>query len=276
MWECTCKDGAKVWAVQHKSMDKDTFWMFSAAGFGEILDGMAENERMEWRQFPIRVQMIREGEWWRLQEVALKIEGQMPDTSYTPTTVYWKRKAQELARQLINNGNVRCWDTETTGLDAGAEIISMGVVDEDLNAKLKLVLRPKHIERVTATQGVHGISREMLDSSAASTFRGMFDRIGRELHDKVWVGYNLRFDMQMLDQEIERISGLPILPCAVFDVMEMVSWFQCNWDESRGNWKSIKLVEAAEALGVAFEGDAHDAFADALTTMKLVHKMAEI
>lgn len=272
MWECGCKTGEKVWVNKHTDPTKDKFVHFVAADFAPVMLQMAEGQRIEWRQFPIQVEMTKDGDFWRLLAVAPRLEGQSPDVPYVPTLEFWRQKAIYMSKRLITMDSV-CWDTETTGFDAGAEIISFGCVDTEGNES-SLLIRPTNIERVALTNQVHGISREKLRDAQGFDVWGA--QIRFLLTSESWIGYNIRYDIQMLDQECERFGFLPVIPSAVFDVMELVSWYRGKWDATNGRWETCKLTEAAAELGVEFHGEAHDALNDAITTMMLVRKMAGV
>jgi DNA polymerase III epsilon subunit-like protein len=273
MWECQCKTGEKVWVNKHTDPAKDKFVHFVAADFAPVMLAMTEGQRIEWRQFPIQVEMAKDGDFWRLLAVSMRLDGQVPDVPYVPKPEYWQGKAK-LVSLLILSSNVACWDTETTGTDAGAEIISLGCVNANLSQSYSWSLRPTNLKRVALTSKVHQIQPEQV--AQARDFNEAFSEMTFVLHNENWLGYNIKFDIQMLDQECERRDILPVLPKAVFDAMELVAWYRGEWDAANARWKVCKLVEAAEALGVEFHGEAHDALNDAITTMMLVRKMAGV
>lgn len=274
MWTCQCKDGAKVWVNKHTDPAKDKFVYFVAAGFEPVMAAMTEGQRIEWRQFPIQVEMTKDGDFWRLLAVAERAQGQTFDVPYAPSRAYWQQKAIEQCQIVVYNDPVS-WDTETTGYDGEAEIISIGAVDEKLSPVLNYRICPRNLDRVALTQHVHQIGQGQLLGEAAS-FPFLYVSIGGMLNQQLWVGYNIKFDIQMLDQECDRNGLSPILPLGVFDVMELVAWYRGEWDEANARWKVCKLTEAAEALGVEYHGEAHDALNDAITTMMLVRKMAGV
>ena len=278
MWECQCKTGEKLWVNKHTDPAKDKFVHFVAADFAPVMLAMTEGQRIEWRNFPVQVEMTKDGDFWRLLAVAPRLEGQSPDVPYVPNADYWRGKARNICWTLIDRNDeedaIVCWDTETTGFDGNAEIISFGAVNSHLGASSSLLIRPSHLDRVTLTSSVHGITREQLES--AEDFSSVFNEILFLLGLETWLGYNIRYDIQMLDQECER-HGLPsVVPAGVFDVMELVAWYRGKWDVANGRWETCKLTEAAAELGVEFHGEAHDALNDAITTMMLVRKMAGV
>lgn len=271
MWECQAKTGEKVWVNKHTDPTKDKFVHFVAADFGTVMLAMTEGQRIEWRQFPIQVEMTKDGDFWRLLAVAPRLEGQLPDVPYVPRVEYWRQKSMDLCIWLTG-GDVVCWDTETTGYDADAEIISFGCVNQDLTTESRIPICPTRLDRVALTQPVHGILPEQI--RLAQTFNSADPEIRFLLGGEIWLGYNIKFDIQMLDQECERHGMYPITPSGVFDVMEIVSWYRGKWDAANARWETCKLTEAAAELGVEFHGEAHDALNDAITTMMLVRKMA--
>lgn len=278
MWECQCKTGEKVWVNKHTDPAKDKFAYFVATEFAPVMLTMTEGQRIEWRQFPIQVEMTKDGDFWRLLAVAPRAAGQLPDVPYVPTLEFWKNKARLQCENVLSAGRatdyIRCWDTETTGFDAEAEIISFGCVNQDLDVVANYLMCPTNLSRIDLTRHVHGITPDQFERDV--NFDDYYRSIFGHLADAIWLGYNIKFDIQMLDQECECYGVAPITPLAVIDVMEIVSWYLGKWDAANARWETCKLTEAAAELGVEVHGAAHDALNDAITTMMLVRKMAGV
>ena len=166
------------------------------------------------------------------------------------------------------------WDTETDSPDpTDAHIVTacigLGEPDERIWTTRTWLLRPDRPIPAEAT-AVHGITTEH------ATEHGM-DRVQAigEIRDTLadrWaegvpvVGHNAPFDCTVLDRELRR-NGLPALVVAgpVLDTLVLFRRF----DHSTG---SRTLEQLAHRNGIRFP--AHDAEADALTALRLLHILA--
>lgn len=167
------------------------------------------------------------------------------------------------------------WDTETDSPDpTDAHIVTacigLGEPDERIWTTRTWLLRPDRPIPAEAT-AVHGITTEH------ATEHGM-DRVQAigEIRDTLadrWaegvpvVGHNAPFDCTVLDRELRR-NGLPALVVAgpVLDTLCLYRRF--DW---RTGGRS--LTKLAARHGITFP--AHDAEADALASLRLLHILAD-
>lgn len=173
------------------------------------------------------------------------------------------------ARELLE-GEFVVFDTETTGIDESDEIIQIGVVDHTGAVVLDQFIKPTQPIRNTRH---HGITDEMVQD--APGFPEVYEQIRTALEGKRAVAYNYEYDRRMLDQ-VCRKHGLPLLDwqpgehCA----MHQYAAFHGEWNDYHGNYRWKKLAEAVAALGLTFEGDAHNAAVDARATLAVIRKIA--
>jgi DNA polymerase III subunit epsilon len=164
------------------------------------------------------------------------------------------------------------FDTETTGTDAGAEIISIAILDYNGNTWLNSLVRPLNMEAVNATTEVHGLTPAQLEN--APTFVDLFPELERIMSDRLWCAYNADFDVQMIDQNCMMRHLPAIINRGVHDALTYYSQYAGLWLPESERWQKIKLAEAAQACGIVVE-ESHDALADTQTLFKLVEHMAE-
>lgn len=187
-------------------------------------------------------------------------------SSWTATADGLTRQArrQPSARPVL--GEPACparGDVETTGLDAGDRIISVGFVKvlrgKTLDTWSSLVNpRGKFISR--GAEEVHGLVDS--DLTDAPTFDSLRDSIGRWLQpDVIFVGHNLGFDFSMLRREFEA-SGSPLTTLTGLDTMTLAA--AAGIAAGR-----ISLSELLERLGLANSAE-HTAVGDALATAQAV------
>lgn len=161
-------------------------------------------------------------------------------------------------------------DTETTGLGADAEIVSIGIVDQDGLLIFSSLVKPKRSIPRSATK-IHGITNAMVEH--APSWADIQDIILMCIADKVLVIYNAAFDLDMLDGERGEVGGFHYSKtrktvCA----MEQYAYEYGAWSEWHQSYTWCKLTTAAARFGIDITG-AHGSLADARMTAKLVQAM---
>lgn len=162
---------------------------------------------------------------------------------------------------------VICFDTETTGLDAGGrdEILQLSIVDGTGAVLFSDYVRPEHRQRWPKAQEVNGITPAMVRgkrtmSELLPELDGIFSRA------RVLVAYNLEFDLRFLEA-----AGVRVPTCLHFDVMKEFAPVAGKWDERHGDWRWVKLGQCARHYGYRF--DAHDALEDIKATLHCFNAM---
>ncbi len=164
-----------------------------------------------------------------------------------------------------------CLDTETTGLDPRKdEILELAIVDGDGNKLLHKRYRPTRNVKWPQAQAVHGISPE--DVKDCQTIDEDREEILGYLNaaDLV-VGYNLRFDLNMLWG-----AGIYRPDVRFYDVMPVFAKIYGKWNPYHRNYRWQKLVTAAAYYNYKWEGKAHGAWADALATLFVYGKVKDV
>lgn len=105
-------------------------------------------------------------------------------------------------------------DVETTGIHASScrvcEVALLNVINFEEKAALSHLINPQCKMPLSAQQ-VHGISDEMLEKAPA--FSEVSPALLSLLENSVVVGHNVRFDIDFLNNELNRIGlKLPNLP----------------------------------------------------------------
>lgn len=158
-------------------------------------------------------------------------------------------------------------DTETSGLDADAEIIEISVVDVDGVVLLDTLVKPAWPVPSEAT-AIHGITDAMLAS--APTWAEVGPVVAQLLQGRAVVAHNAGFDARMLAQANARCQVAPA---------DGVRW-ECTLalltDVNDGRWPSLAvamdLAGAVPPDGSA--GQPHRAAYDALCCRAIVHNLA--
>lgn len=272
MWRCQTEDGKNV-NVFADDYGKDPF---GKVGYGE-LSAMQIGEVLHWSNCPINVILVQNGQWYNLKAIEARPDGVSPDPELTSSINIPRLSAIQQAQYLmqIEGTDVVVWDSETTGLGDSDEIVSIAAVTlsggEIVFDEGNIFICPMPPEKVDKAAHIHGITSEFLQGKPH--FVNVYERLRNALHGKIWVAYNVSFDWRMLDLMCARYNCDPIVPAIVIDAMDIVTRYNSDWTTGRANASKIKLVDAAELLGVIVQ-DAHNALGDCVMTRLVIDSIA--
>lgn len=266
MWACICADNTKVNFFPNSDPAKSGLQLFLNAGYKECL-AMAVDDVLSWRKHPIKVLLAKDREYYDVRAVDERPADAVADVPYKPDLAWFRKKAIAEARLLLSHGTV-FFDTETTGTDHLAEIISLSfLIHGDKPDSCSILIKPNDLDAVAGTTHVHGITADMLADK--HTFAELHTRLFVRFDGEMWCAYNIAFDARMLDQACMACGGPAFVPAGVHDAMLMWSQFTGLWDAEGQRWKQIKLEEACKEAGIVLD-NAHDAEADMLALYELV------
>lgn len=126
-------------------------------------------------------------------------------------------------------------------------------------------------------ENVHGISLKMVENEPVFAEKANeIERLFKKYKNPI--AYNTPFDGKMLGIEFNR-AGLKLYfdlentnLCAMHRSAEI---FQ-EWNDYRNSYKWQKLAEMGKFLKLEWQGIAHDASADVLMTIDVIHAIAEL
>ena len=158
-------------------------------------------------------------------------------------------------------------DTETTGfsVENGDELLQVSMIDTQGNVLYNEYVRPTKNSSWEDAQAVNGITPEMV--AGCQTIEEQMPKINAILSraSKI-IGYNTPFDVGFL-----RAAGAELpKDCEKYDVMAEFSTKHGVWDDVRGRYKWIKLVECAEHYGYDWSSHpeaAHNSLGDCYATL---------
>jgi DNA polymerase-3 subunit epsilon len=182
-----------------------------------------------------------------------------------------QQRVMNIARQKIQEKAVYL-DTETTGLNKTAEIVEIGVVGPDGETLIEVFVRPSMPIPPEATQ-LHGITNDIVQKALAwpSVWAGV-----RALIINRPVGiYNAEFDLQMMQQSMERYRLNWRENLQTFDIMQLYSEYRGEWNPSRRSFRRFKLEEAGRQLEIPIP-NSHRAVEDARLARAVLHRLAGI
>jgi len=179
-----------------------------------------------------------------------------------------RQAAIDWARSAVSDPDTLYLDTETTGLDAHAEVVEISVVDSDGAVLLDTLVRPQSTIPPDA-EAVHGISNAM--ASTAPEWPQVYDELVWIIGRRRVVVYNADFDYRLVTQMNDRHRirhTLPEWQCA----MRQFSGYSGQWHARYGNYRWHRLDHAVTVFG--HQPGGHRALGDALACRLVVQGMA--
>ena len=167
------------------------------------------------------------------------------------------------ARELFRRDDWVLFDTETTGLDGGAEIIDLALLDRDGVVLFDTLLRPQRPIPPVVSR-VHGLHDHHV--RGAPTCPAIWPQLRPLLHGRTIIAYNVSFDARLLRQTAAR-HGVPLV---IHDQDSVVRRYAA-WRATSGR-ATLRLERACQAHGIPVGG--HRAAADCRATLALLRVMA--
>jgi|GEM_PF-2671211 len=176
-----------------------------------------------------------------------------------------RSSAMSRIRSLLASDNCVIIDTETTGIPRGGEqpyITELSAIDLEGRTLFSSLLNipvpvPQIITQIT------GIDDSMLKGKPS--FDAVYEDISEILRGRTVLGWNVAFDIQMLQIECDRLGyRTPIEGCT--DVMAL-------YGIATAGKKWCKLAKAAEELGIESEQE-HRSLGDCLMTLQVMKDFA--
>lgn len=176
------------------------------------------------------------------------------------------------ARQLIAYKPLYL-DTETTGLGSQAEIIEIGIIDDQGAVLFDSLVHPfGAIERDAFN--VHGITQEMVAN--APPWSEVWPPVETLLEGRLVGIYNREFDLRLMKQSHQR-SWMPwrLEGENFFCIMELYARYRGEWNPRRNNYRFHSLEMAGKLSGIPLP-NSHRAVDDARLARALLYFMAGI
>lgn len=169
------------------------------------------------------------------------------------------------AYDLLGRTDWAILDTETTGLDATAQVIQVAVVGPGGSTLLDTLVRP-HGRIPPEAIAVHGITDDLV--ATAPTYPEVHVRLQEVLRGRIAICYNAAFDSRMLRQTAFRNEVSPLAnpwSCA------MLMYAQYVGQRSRRGYgyRWLPLPRGPE-----YPSAKHQAIDDCLATLAVIQRMA--
>ncbi len=159
-------------------------------------------------------------------------------------------------------------DTETTGTRDIDVIVEIAIVDKQGPILFNSLINPKRRIPKRATEK-HGITNDIVTD--APVWKDVWPTIETLLSNKVICGYNIDFDMRLLQQTVKRAKlnwtlGRAKTAC----IMKLFAWWYGEKDTYYNDYR-WKTLEFAQKFCQLSTGTHHRALDDTLLTLSLLH-----
>jgi DNA polymerase III epsilon subunit-like protein len=182
-----------------------------------------------------------------------------------------RREAIHEAQRLLQARPVYL-DTETTGTGPSAEVIEVGVVDDQGEMLYSSLVRPRGPIEPEAMR-VHNITPDLV--ADAPGWSEIWPELREVLHGQQVGAYNSDFDLRLIKQSLTRAwLRWDLEDHSFFCIMKLYARFTGEWDSKRGSYRWHSLDSAGRQAGIPL-GNTHRALDDARLARALLHYMAE-
>lgn len=197
--------------------------------------------------------------------IDLKPDTAEDDMPYPPEN---ETNVIEWADRLLSGGDVVVVDFETSDLD-GYPIEAAVIAQDGTELFNRRIKPPEGLKIAAEAQQVHGISLD--DLKDCSEWSAVASDFADAIKGKTVVIYNADFDTRLI-QRANSKYGIPFqvkAECAMLQYAE----YNGNWNSRHGNYRWVKLAQAAHALGVEVANE-HSAAGDARMTLEVIKALA--
>lgn len=149
-------------------------------------------------------------------------------------------------------------DTETTGVNGEAEVISLTIANSQENILLSTFIKPVvPIDTESQSYAVNGITQDMVED--APSFVEVWENAKPLLEGRIIVCFNSDFDSRLLRQSCARACVEPV----------QAEWFCAMTSVGKTDGRWIKLEKACNLFGVICNPD-HTSAGDTIALVRLV------
>lgn len=286
MWELQSSEGIKVYVFEDlqntDNPKKHSIGLFSAY---EELSEMAVGDVLTWRQTPIRIGVVKSGEFWNLTIVAPWAD-QRPDPRFRPNPERVRQSVIEWARWISRPlfvDTVVYLDQETTGLEAkDPEIVSACVKIRDMQGRMHTYfdeqIRPPNPDKLLelwdgkTSAEITGLTPDSLKDKPV--FEEISAELKARLDNNLVLIYNADYDWPLLEKHYLERDLIPPSPLAVVCVMKQFARYRGVWSDKHQSFTFCKLSEALEYMKID-PGQYHNAPGDVDAMAALVEAMAK-
>jgi DNA polymerase-3 subunit epsilon len=266
MWRLRTTDERQVNVFDHSDPLRDQKSLLQGAGYLDIFEAMDHAQVDRWDTFPIQVELVSDGAFWKVVRINKRAEDAIADAPFTPAED--DEPTGPLARltKVIKSGNFVILDTETTGLYDDAEICQIAIISSTGETLLDTLVKTKYPIPEQATR-IHGITNEHLIS--APRWLDIRNEVWDCLFGKTVITYNAAYDFKLLTQTEQATNASSQWDWTTLgNQCAMLAYAEHRgiWNEYHDGYKWHKLTDAAARIGYTLPAGmkAHSALSDCL------------
>lgn len=167
-------------------------------------------------------------------------------------------------------------DVETTGLSPKSSVVEVAAYRTKPSEMFDMIRDDVKVWRIMPPEDcyveekaleINGFSRELWNGSPS--FEEVTKELAEVLHDSILAGWNVKFDLGMLEGEFRRL-GLERMPWHYHALDVMTFMMPLYFNEQI---ESLSLHAACNYFGVSNRGE-HRALADVMRTLEVFHKLS--
>ncbi len=302
MWRLLTTDGRSVNVFDHADPLRDQKSLLQGAGYLDTFESMDIAQVDRWDTFPIQVELVADGAFWKVVCINTRDEDAMPEAPFSPADLIDDDDVDEsvahvranlfddddnliadepdtdLARltKVIKSGDFVILDTETTGLYDDAEICQIAIISSSGKTLLNTLVKTKYPIPEQATR-IHGITNEAV--SNAPRWLDIRNDVWECLFGKTVITYNAVYDFKLLMQTEKATDAASQWDWTMLgNECAMLAYGEHRgvWNEYHDGWKWHKLTDAASRIGYTLPDgmSPHSALSDCLMTYAVCQHLA--
>jgi len=163
-------------------------------------------------------------------------------------------------------------DCETTGLDAQAEIVQLGVIDSHRQTLIDTFIKPTQpIDETGIAYQINRIGNAQV--ADAPTFPQLYPHLRDVLHGRLVIAYNVAFDRTMLRQN-QALHHLPeaVEPEWQCAMLLTARWFG-DWSNRHKSYRWQPLELACQHFKISVHAPEHSAVGDCLRALGVLQAL---
>ena len=171
--------------------------------------------------------------------------------------------------QNISKKDILIIDCETTGLSMYKdEILQLSMIDGEENVIFSALFKPNRKRVWKKAESIHHISPELVSTCIPiqDYKREIIDLMSKY---KLIVGYNIRFDLRMIEHSLESEIN-----CEYLDVMKGFAALKGEWDCYYQSYKLISLEDCMKLIGLNYK--LHNSLEDCKCTLQCYEYLSKI
>lgn len=171
---------------------------------------------------------------------------------------------------LLSDPDAIIIDTETTGLDASAEIVEIAIVAVASGRVLYNALVIPRGSVPSAAAAIHGLDKRTIRKLGGEPWEKHWPEVARIIEQaSVIVGWNIKFDLRMIRQT--SVGHSPRVPATSRKSFDLLQFYRDIFQHKGNGWR---LEQVMDREGLTWEGEKHRALTDCMAVRQIMMALA--